>query len=305
MTEYPFGVYSAFSDSAFGGCAAGILDQASELTGSEMLQIAREIGVPATCFITGISPTEVSVRFFSPLSEYPMCGHATIGLMTWLKERGFFIFDDNGVAHTRLSTPDTLTNVEVQQREDGCIEVLLSLPPAEFVPAPVGSIELSHVLGIESERLESNLEMTMTTTDFRSLLVPIDNVSDLEAVRPDFQGIEDLCRGSVMDTIFLFAPKDDDLANGIRCREFCPAVGTPESAASGTTNRSISCYLYEQNRLTSARDGVASLSISQGKEVGRPSNIKSVISLQDGQVNSVGIGGVATRVVNGTFFSPF
>ena len=269
MTEYPFGVYSAFSDSAFGGCAAGILDQASELTGSEMLQIAREIGVPATCFITGISPTEVSVRFFSPLSEYPMCGHATIGLMTWLKERGFFIFDDNGVAHTRLSTPDTLTNVEVQQREDGCIEVLLSLPPAEFVPAPVGSIELSHVLGIESERLESNLEMTMTTTDFRSLLVPIDNVSDLEAVRPDFQGIEDLCRGSVMDTIFLFAPKDDDLANGIRCREFCPAVGTPESAASGTTNRSISCYLYEQNRLTSARDGVASLSISQGKEVGR------------------------------------
>ena len=305
MTEYPFGVYSAFSDSAFGGCAAGILDQASELTGSEMLQIAREIGVPATCFITGISPTEVSVRFFSPLSEYPMCGHATIGLMTWLKERGFFIFDDNGVAHTRLSTPDTLTDVEVQQREDGCIEVLLSLPPAEFVPAPVGSIELSHVLGIESERLESNLEMTMTTTDFRSLLVPIDNVSDLEAVRPDFQGIEDLCRGSVMDTIFLFAPKDDDLANGIRCREFCPAVGTPESAASGTTNRSISCYLYEQNRLTSARDGVASLSISQGKEVGRPSNIKSVISLQDGQVNSVGIGGVATRVVNGAFFSPF
>ena len=305
MTEYPFGVYSAFSDSAFGGCAAGILDQASELTGSEMLQIAREIGVPATCFITGISPTEVSVRFFSPLSEYPMCGHATIGLMTWLKERGFFIFDDNGVAHTRLSTPDTLTNVEVQQREDGCIEVLLSLPPAEFVPAPVGSIELSHVLGIESERLESNLEMTMTTTDFRSLLVPIDNVSDLEAVRPDFQGIEDLCRGSVMDTIFLFAPKDDDLANGIRCREFCPAVGTPESAASGTTNRSISCYLYEQNRLTSARDGVASLSISQGKEVGRPSNIRSVISLQDGQVNSVGIGGVATRVVNGAFFSPF
>ncbi|MBT3428785.1 MAG: PhzF family phenazine biosynthesis protein, partial [Proteobacteria bacterium] len=293
MTEYPFGVYSAFSDSAFGGCAAGILDQASELTGSEMLQIAREIGVPAICFITGISPTEVSVRFFSPLSEYPMCGHATIGLMTWLKERGFFIFDDNGVAHTRLSTPDTLTDVEVQQREDGCIEVLLSLPPAEFVPAPVGSIELSHVLGIESERLESNLEMTMTTTDFRSLLVPIDNVSDLEAVRPDFQGIEDLCRGSVMDTIFLFAPKDDDLANGIRCREFCPAVGTPESAASGTTNRSISCYLYEQNRLTSARDGVASLSISQGKEVGRPSNIKSVISLQDGQVNSVGIGGVA------------
>ena len=305
MTEYPFGVYSAFSDSAFGGCAAGILDQASELTGSEMLQIAREIGVPATCFITGISPTEVSVRFFSPLSEYPMCGHATIGLMTWLKERGFFIFDDNGVAHTRLSTPDTLTNVEVQQREDGCIEVLLSLPPAEFVPAPVGSIELSHVLGIESERLESNLEMTMTTTDFRSLLVPIDNVSDLEAVRPDFQGIEDLCRGSVMDTIFLFAPKDDDLANGIRCREFCPAVGTPESAASGTTNRSISCYLYEQNRLTSARDGVASLSILQGKEVGRPSNIRSVISLQDGQVNSVGIGGVATRVVNGAFFSPF
>ena len=305
MTEYPFGVYSAFSDSAFGGCAAGILDQASELTGSEMLQIAREIGVPATCFITGISPTEVSVRFFSPLSEYPMCGHATIGLMTWLKERGFFIFDDNGVAHTRLSTPDTLTNVEVQQREDGCIEVLLSLPPAEFVPAPVGSIELSHVLGIESERLESNLEMTMTTTDFRSLLVPIDNVSDLEAVRPDFQGIEDLCRGSVMDTIFLFAPKDDDLANGIRCREFCPAVGTPESAASGTTNRSISCYLYEQNRLTSARDGVASLSISQGKEVGRSSNIRSVISLQDGQVNSVGIGGVATRVVNGAFFSPF
>ena len=52
MAEHNFAVYNAFSSSPFGGCAAGIVDQAADLKETEMLKIAREVGAPATCFIT-------------------------------------------------------------------------------------------------------------------------------------------------------------------------------------------------------------------------------------------------------------
>ena len=88
MSEYPVAFYRAFSDTVFGGSMAGIIAQAQNLAAGQMLQIAQEIGAPATGFITAIDEHGVDVRFFSTLTEYPMCGHGTMGLMTWLVEHG-------------------------------------------------------------------------------------------------------------------------------------------------------------------------------------------------------------------------
>ncbi|OUU59285.1 MAG: hypothetical protein CBC21_02790, partial [Proteobacteria bacterium TMED61] len=78
MSQYPFALYGAFSEASFGGCLGGVIDQASELSADQMLRIAKEVGAPATGFITDIDQDGVSVRFFSTLTEYPMCGHVTI-----------------------------------------------------------------------------------------------------------------------------------------------------------------------------------------------------------------------------------
>ena len=104
-----------------------------------------------------------------------------------------------------------------------------------------------------------------------------------------------------MDTVFLFAPVTENAAGGIRVREFCPAIGTLESAASGTTNRAVSCYLYQANQLGDVRNGELVLHSRQGDELGRPSLITNRLSICDGQVAAVCVGGVATKTIEGSF----
>ena len=304
MSEYPVAFYRAFSDTVFGGSMAGIIAQAQNLAAGQMLQIAQEIGAPATGFITAIDEHGVDVRFFSTLTEYPMCGHGTMGLMTWLVEHGWFVPDNGGTVTTTLRTPAMASDVEIRIREDGRPEVLLSLAPAVFEPTVLRTDELAGVLGITQEPFRDDLDMKVTTTDFRSLLVPIRSVTDLETVTPDFAAITALCHRASVDTIALFTPITENPDPMIRCREFCPAVGTPEAAASGTTNRAISCYLYQTGQLGDLQNGRLTLRSEQGHEMGRPSVIMSELSTRNGQVVEVRVGGLATKTIEGKFFLP-
>ena len=271
MAEYPVAFYRAFSETSFGGSMAGIIAKAENLPAGKMLRIAQEIGAPATGFITAIDEHGVDVRFFSTLTEYPMCGHGTMGLMTWLVEHGWFVPDYGTTVTTTLRTPAVASDVEIRIREDGRPEVLLSLAPAVFEPTVLRTDELAGMLGINQEEFRDDLDMKVTITDFRSLLVPIRSVVDLETVTPDFAAITALCDRESIDTIALFTPIAENAGPVIRCREFCPAVGTPEAAASGTTNRAISCYLYLTGQLGDLQNGRLTLRSEQGHEMGRPS----------------------------------
>ena len=171
MAEYPVAFYRAFSETVFGGSMAGIIAQAQNLSAGQMLQIAQEIGAPATGFITAIDEHGVDVRFFSTLTEYPMCGHGTMGLMTWLVEHGWFLPDNGATVTTTLRTPAMASDVEIRIREDGRPEVLLSLAPAVFEPAVLHTDELAGMLGISTEGFRDDLDMKVTITDFRSLPV--------------------------------------------------------------------------------------------------------------------------------------
>ena len=303
MAEYPLALYGAFSETVFGGSIAGVIDQAWDMPDDQMLQIAREIGAPATGFITGIDEHGVDVRFFSTLTEYPMCGHGTMGLMTWLVERGWFVPDKGSAITTTLRTPAMTSDVEIRLREDGRPEVLLTLVPAVFEPAVLRIDELAVVLGISQEGFRDDLDMKVTITDFRSLLVPIRSVTDLETVTPDFPAITALCQRTSIDTIALFTPVVEN-STMIRCREFCPAVGTPESAASGTTNRAISCYLYQAGQLGALQNGKLTLRSEQGHEMGRPSVVMSELLTRNGQAVEVRVGGLATKTIEGKFYLP-
>ena len=302
MAEYPVAFYRAFSETAFGGNMAGIIAEAQNLPADKMLRIAQEIGAPATGFITAIDEHGVDVRFFSTLTEYPMCGHGTIGLMTWLVEHGWFVPDNGATVTTTLRTPEMTSDVEIRIREDGRTEVLLTLAPAEFEPAVFCTDELTGMLGINQEGFRDDLDMKVTITDFRSLLVPIRSAVDLKTVTPDFAAITALCHRKSIDTIALFTPIAEDTGRAIRCREFCPAVGTPESAASGTTNRAISCYLYLAGQLGELENGRLTQRSEQGHEMGRPSTVVNELSTRNGQVVKVRVGGLATKTIEGKFF---
>lgn len=80
MNRYRIYQIDAFTKKQFEGNPAGVVANADGLTDSQMQAIARELNNSETAFI--LSPTapdhDVWIRFFTPTTEVPSCGHATI-----------------------------------------------------------------------------------------------------------------------------------------------------------------------------------------------------------------------------------
>ena len=71
---------AAFSEGDTGGNPAGVLISDQHPSSREMQSIAAEVGFSETAFAMPSSTGAWRVRYFSPQSEVPFCGHATIAL---------------------------------------------------------------------------------------------------------------------------------------------------------------------------------------------------------------------------------
>jgi PhzF family phenazine biosynthesis protein len=116
--------YAAFSADPAGGNPAGVVLDASALSGPEMLAVAAEVGYSETAFLTEDRGAGVyRVRYFSPLAEVPFCGHATVGTAVALADRrgpGRVVFVTN-VGDVPVTVDDqrraTLTSVGARVAE--------------------------------------------------------------------------------------------------------------------------------------------------------------------------------------------
>ena len=294
MTTHDFALFDAFSQHPFGGSRAGLVADAGALTAGQMQAAAIEIGAPATAFITHLETNHVDVRFFSTLSEYPMCGHATLGLLTWLVERGDIRVRAK-TARVNLSTPAASSVVDICRRLDDRIEVMLNLRPATLEAANVEWSEISELFATAlSDRATSPL--AISRSEFNHLIVPLANLEVMASLTPNFSAIAEFSRYLGVDTVVLFCLDTVHADSTVHCREFCPAVGTDEAPAAGTTNRALAGYLFAHGLLTGEQHVVIA---EQGFEMGRPSKVRTELSFRDGQLTALRVGGIATKTIEG------
>ena len=82
----------AFTSVPFGGNPAGVVPDARGLTSAQMQKIAREMNLSETAFVFPLEPGDAQpdfeVRFFTPLAEVDLCGHATIATFASLVQEG-------------------------------------------------------------------------------------------------------------------------------------------------------------------------------------------------------------------------
>ena len=302
MSAYRTALFDAFSESTLGGSVAAIVADAGDLDCERMQRIARELGAPATAFIIGIDDSRIDVRFFSTLTEYPKCGHGTVGLLTWLVERGVYVLDEDSTRSVTLATPAGAAPVEVRRREDGRTEVMLTLDAVDFEPSPLGAAEIAPALGVETDAFVPDSPVEWTHSEFTHVVARIRGLDSMRAMAPDFGAIAAQCRRIGADTLALFTTETENPANTIHCREFCPAVGTPEAPASGTTNRALASYLLRHRLIRPPPEGECTVFAEQGYEMGRPSLIRSQLRMERGRPARIRVGGVATKSLEGSLY---
>lgn len=297
MRELAVSFYDCFSPVRFGGGQAAIVPEAGDLVETEMQRIARDLGLPATCFIQRLDGPDAHVRFFSTVGEYLMCGHAAIGLFTYLAETGAIDPATDNPTMCTLATPGAEARVRVTD-DNGRPRVMLSLDPPGFAPASIDTGDLLACLGLSATGLHDHLPMERSLADFRHLVVPVVSLEELASIAPDFAAVKRFCLANDLDSIAVLTP--DGARADYGCREFCPAVGVDESPAAGTTNSALGVYLHRHDAL----GGRSAIVAHQGVELGRPSEIHVELGMRDGTVGHVSVGGFATRSLTGRLALP-
>ncbi len=302
MGTFPFALYDAFSDKAFGGSQAGIVCNGAGLDSETRLKIAREFGWPATCFVSAASSSMISARFYSTKREYPMCGHGTVCLMTLMIEKGILCWDDNDRIQVELDLPDSTATVEISRLENQRALVMLDIAPPDHHSVEPDIASLARLLDIAEDDLVDDLPIEIVSGSFAHLVVPVNGLASMKRIKPDFEGMSKFCEIHGVETIAVFCMEVENAGNIVHVRDFCPAVGVPESAAAGTTNGALTSYLFKHKLVRDEGSGVIELTAEQGIEIGRPSTLYSVVFIENGNIARLQVGGIATKVTEGQLY---
>lgn len=306
MTEItvPFALYDAFSDTLFGGSQGGVVLNAGDIDAETRQSIASELGFPATCFVSSVIGPQVTARFHSTDREYPMCGHGTICLMTHLLQKNMLHLGTNGVLEVDLVLPSTTARVELLYQGENLPLVLLDIALPKFLNNQPDIGTLAGLLGLDEAEINNKYPAETAFGDFVHLLVPIKNLKAIQSIEPDFPAITAFCRDNGIETIACFSTETTLAGYDFHVRDFCPAVGVAESAATGTTNAALAAYWYWHGFIRGGDTGLNKLRVEQGLELGRPSSIHISLHSKNKEIYRLQVGGVARKVLEGQIQLP-
>ena len=286
----------AFTKEKFQGNPAGVVTDADGLTDTQMQAIARELNNPETAFI--FPPTapdhDVWVRFFTPTTEVPSCGHATIA------------------AHYARAVENRLPSGTVIQKIGiGILPVEVITADADYrIVMTQGAIEIEEPFAVEKRRaivaalgltpsdLDDRCPIQIVSTGHSKVMIGIRSRAKLNALQPNLQRLTQISAAIGCNGYFVFtldSDMEDILTHG---RMFAHAIGIPEDPVTGNANGPLGAYLTH-HRLVSTDTDTFTFKGRQGEAMGRPGTVEVTVQLDRGAPALVRVAGRATIAFQG------
>ncbi|MEO8378791.1 MAG: PhzF family phenazine biosynthesis isomerase, partial [Acidobacteriota bacterium] len=186
---------AAFSDGNEGGNPAGVMIAEDFPPVPVMQSIAAEVGFSETAFAVP-SGAGFRVRYFSPESEVPFCGHATIALGAALTLR-----DGDGVFPLTLNDAE----ITVEGRRTGeTISAALQSPPTRSAPAPASLVTAAlQLFGYTPEDLDPRIPPARAHAGMDHLILILRTRAALAAMHYELAAGRTLMRREGLITVLL------------------------------------------------------------------------------------------------------
>lgn len=305
----------AFTETPLTGNPAGVVVDASGLTEKEMQVIAAEMGAPETAFIlpSSVKDADLRIRWFTPTTEVPLCGHATIASFHALAEDGLRGMNREGTYRFALDTLSGVLPVTVEKCH-ASTDVWFGLNLPEFQRASVQKLDIMRILNISLDEFESRMPIAAD----KYLYVPVRRLHTVFALHPNIFALSQFLANRNLTGLCVFTTETVDRGSSVHSRFFAPNVGINEDPVTGSANGPLGVYLFENgaltenagtplvrqtNRVAEEPQGnevkVLTIIAEQGDAIGRKGRVKVRLSSRDNEVTSVSIGGRAVTVFNG------
>lgn len=280
MKNVTVNIIHAFASNNTGGNPAGVVLNADNLSNTDKLNVARQVGLSETAFVSVSNQADFKLDFFTPTKQIPHCGHATIATFSYLKQQGMITGDK--------SSKETIDGVR-QIFFDGDDAFMEQSSPVEIQLAALDRANALRALHLKESDLLQGHEPAIVSTGNNFLLVPVKNHYYLERMQPDLAMIEAISATYDLIAFYVYAPSEtkDVIAT---TRMFGPYYGIPEEAATGMAAGPLACYLDKHQNLE-----VDHMIIAQGQFMNpaSPSRIKVRLQKSNGLIEKVFAGGSA------------
>ena len=279
----------SFTRTQFTGNPAGVVADAEGLSESMMLKIARELNNSETAFLFSGSGEEydVRVRFFTPVCEVPICGHATIA-----------------AHYVRAMEKKMTSGVVLQKTGAGILPVEVLMKNGNYtitmtqgkvqVEKPLSSSVQSDIrtaLKIPAEKLNKDCPIAIASTGHSKVMIGITDLQLLHSLTPDMAALTQIssrigCNGYY---VFTLHPEAQPLVHG---RMFAPAIGICEDPVTGNANGPLGAYLVTYGLFGKGEMSFAFEAL-QGEAIGRAGTVGVFVTILNGKPVEVKITGEA------------
>jgi PhzF family phenazine biosynthesis protein len=266
---------AAFSDGAAGGNPAGVVLADRFPEAADMQRIAAEVGYSETVFAVA-EASHWRARYFSPESEVPFCGHATIALGAALALR-----------HGDGSFPLRLNQAEITvegRRAGTTIAAALQSPPTRSAPADPGLVrEALALLGYVPQDLDPRIPPALAHGGADHLVLALATRALLAAMAYDLDAGRALMHRAGLVTIHLAYAETPRL---FHTRNPFASGGVYEDPATGAATAAFAGYLRD---LGWPHGGA--IDLVQGEDMGMRSRLRAEIGPITG--SSIRVSGTA------------
>jgi len=204
-------VVDAFTDRAFAGNPAGVVLLGGPADDAWMQSVAAEVKHAETAFVRVDREDPLPLRWFTPVAEVDLCGHATLATAHVLGGSRSF---------------RTRSGVLTCTAGDGWVEMDFPADPAE--PAELTGPLRAGLPGVTVRAVARAVS---------DVLVEVASADEVRGLRPDFAALAEVPGRGVIVT----APGDrPDLDVVSRC--FYPSYGVPEDPVTGSAHCTLASW---------------------------------------------------------------
>jgi trans-2,3-dihydro-3-hydroxyanthranilate isomerase len=289
--SHRFYTLDVFTTTRFEGNPLAVFTDGDGISDNAMQAIAREMNLSETVFVQ--KPTEdralARLRIFTAREELKLAGHPVIGTWFLLAELGVVPAREGGV-HVLQQTGAGVLPVEIRFKDGRPQRVTMTQKEAQFKPLKVKKVALAKALGLSLKDFDSSLEPTCVSTGVFNLMVPLKSRAALSKIEMNMSELRKLIgKNTTMAYCFALGGNGKAFTRGMLPWE------SYEDAATGSAAGSLGAYLVKNGELGTGH----TLSILQGVEMGRPSQIEVEVT-QSGKKLIPRVSGAAVRVFEGT-----
>ena len=225
----------AFTDAVFGGNPAAVCPLEAWLDDATLQAIANENNLSETAFLVPENGT-YALRWFTPLAEVDLCGHATLA-------SAHVVFRHLQPGADSVAFETRSGRLAVTRGDDG---LTMDFPALAANPVEIPA-DLSAGLGVAPEAVFADMDY----------LALFESEAQVREIEPDMTA---LARLDERRGIIVTAPGEDaDFVS----RFFCPRLGVPEDPVTGSAHCMLAPFWAERlgkttlrARQVSARGGV-------------------------------------------------